>query len=273
MTRRSTHAIDVHGDVVIKTYRSWKRDEPGREWRALQLLTVYAPGLAPAPMRANLRADAPMVVMSRLPGVALEATASTPQQLKSLAEAIVTLHRAIPPQVAADLPPRLWHLAETVARVRDQCARRPPLGPDPMVAEAFTAAARWVTGPHLDRLVEEKVRPVLGHGDGNLANLIWDADTGRVRLVDFEDSGRSDAAMEIADLVEHISAWTESELDVTCLLEFCHLSQQEAARLQVLRRLLALWWLLALRPGTASAARNPPTTLRRQAERLLALLG
>jgi len=39
------------------------------------------------------------------------------------------------------------------------------------------------------------------------------------------------------------------------------------------RRLAALFWLLMLRPGSRSSARNPPGTLERQAERLLGLLG
>ena len=32
-------------------------DEPRREWRALELLARYAPGLAPRPVRADLAAD------------------------------------------------------------------------------------------------------------------------------------------------------------------------------------------------------------------------
>jgi len=45
---------------------------------------------------------------------------------------------------------------------------------------------------------------VLGQGDGNLANFLWDG--GQVRIVDFEDSGPSDRAFELAVLVEHLSA-------------------------------------------------------------------
>jgi len=39
------------------------------------------------------------------------------------------------------------------------------------------------------------------------------------------------------------------------------------------RRLAALFWLILLLPGGQASGRNPPGTLRRQADRLLALLG
>jgi len=37
-----------------------------------------------------------------------------------------------------------------------------------------------------------------------LANYLWDGH--RIRIVDFEDAGRSDVAYELASLVEHLSA-------------------------------------------------------------------
>ncbi|WP_143591712.1 hypothetical protein [Thermoactinospora rubra] len=65
------HTIEVRPDVVIKQYRSLAYGEPEREWRALELLNEYEPGLAPAPVTADLDADPPTVVMSRLGGAAV----------------------------------------------------------------------------------------------------------------------------------------------------------------------------------------------------------
>jgi hypothetical protein len=48
------------------------------------------------------------------------------------------------------------------------------------------------------------------------------------------------------------------------------LTPAERARLADCRRLAALHWLLLLRPGSPASDRNPPGTLRLQAERLLA---
>jgi hypothetical protein len=47
----------------------------------------------------------------------------------------------------------------------------------------------------------------------------------------------------------------------------------KAARLLQFRRLAALFWLTLLRPGSRASRQNPPGTLERQADRLLALLG
>ena len=50
--------IDPGRGVVVKRFRSWDRDEPAREWRALRLLAEYAPGLAPRPLSASLNRSA-----------------------------------------------------------------------------------------------------------------------------------------------------------------------------------------------------------------------
>jgi len=42
--------------------------------------------------------------------------------------------------------------------------------------------------------------PVLGRADGNLANFLWDGT--RIRIADFEESGRSDTSFELAELAE-----------------------------------------------------------------------
>ena len=111
---------------------------------------------------------------------------------------------------------------------------------------------------------------VLGQGDGNLANFLWDG--GQVRVVDFEDSGPSDRAFELAVLVEHLSAWPDARLDTGPFLARFSLTGPEKTRLTESRRLCALFWLLMLLPGGPASTRNPPGTLDRQASRLLARL-
>src|SRR4051794_32299866 len=73
---------------------------------------------------------------------------------------------------------------------------------------------RGFRGGPLDRL--DAGDPVLGQGDSNLANFLWDGT--EVRIVDFEDSGPSDRAFELADLVEHISAWPDASLPADVVL-------------------------------------------------------
>ena len=58
---RTTHEVCIDKDrrQVVKRFRSWDRGEPAREWAALTLLAESAPGLAPAPLRADLDGDPP----------------------------------------------------------------------------------------------------------------------------------------------------------------------------------------------------------------------
>jgi thiamine kinase-like enzyme len=111
---------------------------------------------------------------------------------------------------------------------------------------------------------------VFGPGDGNLANYLWDGT--RVQVVDFEDSGRSDRAFELAEITEHVSSWVGPPLDVPSFLAHFDLTSAEASRLRDCRRLLALVWLFLLSFDDPNNPRNPPGTADRQAERLRKLL-
>lgn len=72
----STHGLDLGPDTVTKRFRTGFREQSEREWRALTLLDVHAPGLAPTPRHADLAADESTVVMSRLPGGPLRGSGS-----------------------------------------------------------------------------------------------------------------------------------------------------------------------------------------------------
>jgi hypothetical protein len=211
--------------VVVKRFRSWDRREPVREWTALVLLAEFAPGLAAAPVRADLAADPPVIEMPRLPGVPLGGSPLSAAQADALDD----------------------H------------------GP---VRRAWQAGADWFSGGAPGRL--DGGDPVLGQGDSNLANFLWDG--AEVRIVDFEDSGPSDRAFELAVLVEHISAWSDAGQPADVLLGSFGLTAAEQVRVREYRRLCALFWLMLLLPGRPGHDRNPPGTLERQAARLLLLL-
>lgn len=261
----------MRSNVVVKRFRSWGRGEPQREWRALTLLAEHAPGLAPQPLKADLEGDPPTVVMSRLAGVPLRGTVVSGRRAAALAEALATLHGAVPQDVLAAVPEGAWNVVKAVDKARDWCTQAQQFGPDPQVERAFNEGWRWLDAAPLDDLVKADPVPVFGLTDGNLANYLFDGEV--VRLVDFEDSGRSDRAFELAEIVEHPSGWVDSTLDVPGLLSHFPLTGAEAARLRDVRRLLALLWLIMLLPGRPGFDRNPAGTDERQAARLLALLG
>jgi aminoglycoside phosphotransferase (APT) family kinase protein len=237
----------------------------------LTSLAGAAPGLAPAPLRAQLDRDPATVEMSWLPGAALGGAPLTSRQTAAMAAALERLWRVAPSDHLRSPAISTPNAVAFARQVQRMLATGPAPGEDPVVRLAWDQAAGWLGRGTMAR-GHERARPaVLGQGDPNLANFLWDGE--RVRLVDFEDSGPSDRAFELAILVEHVSAWTDAGLDAEAFLASFGLTAAEHARVAEVRRLAALFWLIMLRPGGPASARNPPGTQRRQARRLLALLG
>jgi Ser/Thr protein kinase RdoA (MazF antagonist) len=263
-------SIDAGRRIVTKRFLPTGRAGPAREWRALVLLAEHAPGLAPEPILADLAGNPAVIEMSLLDGEPLGGGALTPDQESAVVRAVGQLWQAVPVGRVALLPGESAHESEgfLVEQVKELAAQAFDFGDDAVAREAFLAGLDWlawaaVGGGH-------ELPSVFGQGDSNLANFLWDGE--RVRIVDFEDSGISDRAFELAVLVEHISAWQDAGLDADRFVAAFDLTTAELARLTDARRLAALYWLLRLRPGSETSDRNPPDTLRRQAERLLALL-
>ncbi|GIG61437.1 hypothetical protein Lfu02_58090 [Longispora fulva] len=248
-----THELVATGGLLTKRYVSWSRDEHRREWGVLTRVHAHTTDLAPRPVAADLDADPPTVTMSLLPGRPLSGSLS-PAQLDGLAAALRTLW-SVP---CADLPARRDEPDAFVGMVAARLAEAPR--PTGSAGEAYDAARDWLRhaafGPGRTT--------VLGGADPNLANYLWDGE--RVRIVDFEDAGRSDPEIELADLVEHLRA---RATDWTAFLAGFDLDPD---RLLAGRRLFAAFWLHLLLPGGRAEARNPPGTLDRQAARVLGLL-
>jgi hypothetical protein len=263
----STHGLEFQGDIVVKKFRARERDEPLREWRALQLLDRYAPGLAPRPIREDLAGDPPLVVMSRIAGVPLRGQEITKRQLKALAEAINALHNAVPVEQVRKLPACAYHPHLALENARVWSSGKLDLGSDPVVAAALELGSQWLDRFDLATAGERAPSIVFGHSDGNLANFLWDGS--KVHLVDFELSGRSDRPFELAELVEQISMWVDRDVDTTFLLSRFKLTDYENWRLREFRILFAFTWLLMLLPRRSANVKNPPGTLERQARRFL----
>ncbi len=263
-----THRITLDGDVVRKVYVSWDRDEPDREWAGLTALARHVPGLGPTPISRGREAGAPVIVMSRLPGVPLGSSRLTNAQVEALAAALRRLFSA---RVNSAIPERAFGPSVLRSAVRDWGREDYDLAGcvDPtVVGEALSLARDWLAAD--DRDTDRISDPVLAVGDGNLANVMWD---GRVcRLIDFEEFGQSDIAYEVADVVEHASSRLDRLLDVDALLLRMGLDDAQQARLVAFRRLLACFWLVMLLPGNAGFTRNPPGSTEDQARHLTALL-
>lgn len=262
----ATHSIEFNGNCVIKRFRRCGRGEHEREWRALTLLAEYAPGLAPTPLDADLTADTPVVMMSRLGGSPLRGQEVGRVQIKAMAETIAVMHTAVPPDVLVRLPVRSNESA-TIAQIHRLDQQHRVLDRTPIVAQAVDEGLRWLSHSDIGDPNTDAQR-VFGLRDGNLANYLWTGS--HVQVVDFEDSGPSDRVFELADISEHVSSWVDTVFDVPFFLEQFDLTDKEAERFQQCRRLLALMWLLLLENSTNPT--NPPGTAERQANRLLNLL-
>ncbi|MFI9559746.1 phosphotransferase family protein [Nonomuraea endophytica] len=281
---RSTHTIELGPGVVVKRYRSVEHGQPEREWRALGLLDRYAPGMAPAPVSADLDGEPPSVVMSRVAGAPVDEVVQG-VLADAVAEAVDRVQRAVPRAVLEKVPARAGDPGALLEQVRGWFGKGREegtvadglhqaganglhqagadglrqAGADGLhQADALHQAGAWLGQPSLAERLARPGTPVFGTGDGNLANYLWDGR--RIRLVDFEYAGRSDRAFELAEVLEHISVWRDDESNgMDAVLERLELTAEEAARLTECRRLLALFWLLRTRAAAP-------------AERMLALL-
>jgi aminoglycoside phosphotransferase len=266
------HKVSRTSDgLVLKQYRPIAGDLPAREWRALQLLHEYAPGLSPQPIAVDLDAIPQSVTMSVVPGDPLGDQPVAPSQLRAIMVALERLHTCIPEDVLAGVPLGAGPPREALGTIASRLAAQPRPGDSAVVTRAYDEALRWLAGPEANRLLtDEPEGAVLARVDHNLTNFLWDGD--RIRLVDFEYAGRSDRCAELAELVEHVSARCTADAAWQWFLDELDLSRAEQRRLITLRRLFAIMWLRILLPGQEGDLRNPPGTLQMQADRTLALL-
>jgi aminoglycoside phosphotransferase (APT) family kinase protein len=153
--------------------------------------------------------------------------------------------------------------------MRSRVRGTPPVACAP-ASEALAAAAVWLDSADLSSLSGPLAERVFAHGDGNIANFLWDG-TG-CHVVDFEDAGVSDPAYEAADLLEHVSVRLQGLIEADDLIGALGLSPSQQARLRGFRRLMAVYWLLMLRPGNPACHRNPPGSLEQQAAHVCRML-
>jgi aminoglycoside phosphotransferase (APT) family kinase protein len=265
----NTHQLTVTASRVVKRFRSWNRGEPEREWAGLTMLHRHVPGLAPEPLQRGVEDGAPVIVMTRVPGEPLGAAPLTPGQIAALGRALRAMYGAVPASELAGLPQRRSGPTELCSTLRSWLAEPIP-AVSPLVDEAVRAASSWLSSAEVSDFADLFTERVFAHADGNIANFVWDGSG--IHVVDFEDSGRSDPVYEVADLVEHVSVWLPGLIGPHDLIGALELSRSEQTRLLGFRRLMAVFWLLMLRPGNPSHRRNPPETVDRQAGRVLGLL-
>lgn len=266
-----THDVVITEDEVSKRFVTWGDGEADREWACLNVIWEHAPGLAPRPIRREVREGSPVVVMQRLPGEPLGQRPITVEQNDALGASLRRLYD-IPLEhaVAAGLTERRYGPSTLPRILLDWLSGDYELTAclDPRkVAEGVESAVAWVAEPGA---TPEPELSVLGIADLNPANVLWDGST--CRLVDFEDGGLSDPAYELADHVEHLAGRLAATYDPDRLVTAVGISDTERERMAAYRPLWAIFWLAMLLPGNGGFHRNPPGTTEAQVDHLSRLL-
>ena len=267
-----THHLSFTETEVRKRYVSWQRGEPDREWACLTLLATHALGVAPTPLRRETDPDgAPVVVMEHLSGDPLGDAPLTQTQTSSLGRALrQTYDVPLEDILRTGIPERVSGPSALPTKVTDWLSDSPDLSrcQDPrLVRRGIDTALTWLADAGV---LPEPRLSALGISDRKLANILWDGEA--CRLVDFEDSGLSDPAYELADHVEHLAGRLAGIVDPRALVDAVGLSPEQRPRARAYRPLWASFWLAMLLPGNGAFRRNPPGTTERQARHLLELV-
>ena len=180
------------------------RSRGAREHAALCLLRDTAAGTAPQPRALVTRPDGlpvTVLVSSWLDG--------------STAAAMVAAGRREPDGLAGDLVDLLAAVHTGTRHAADHLRLAVYVTPAQLFERTRWYAAR-AADPHVDALVERAhsrlagaagngAPPALVHGDVNLANVL--VTPGGLRLVDWENAGRGDPCLDMADMCVHPGAF------------------------------------------------------------------
>jgi hypothetical protein len=256
------YAASVDGQqLCLKLSVVDERGRAEREWQALQLLAAHRPGLAPAPLWYDPDPRQPVVVMQLLSGRHLGGQRLDRTQLAMLAQLYAELYQITPATAARPLPAAVGQPAALLRRIGGVWDAMGAGADAPWQAEAARLWQRWSAGPDPAVLLAPAPH-MFSRGDPSLANWLWDGH--RLALVDFENAGLRDRAVELADLVEHIQARNTPPAAWAWFVSRFDLDEDERARYQAARRLFALFWLALLQPqpGRKPATYDPVVQLR-----------
>jgi hypothetical protein len=264
-----THDVfvpEADASVVLKVFRGGEDGTQSRnEWDAL--VALAGSGIAPRPVHFA-HGDRPVVVMERALGSSVRDSAMAAGHASALGGA----HRRVQ-DFAIDRSPGIPHaglLAARSALLRDQPdgAGAPEERAPRVVERAWSAARNWAAGGDVDALGSPD-RLVFSRGDPNLSNYLW-SENGLV-LIDWENCGYNDPALQLADMAEHASTRALSEEFWARVADATELSPAERRRVAPGRRAMACFWRVLIERRHALGL---PTTVTRegQAQRTLAVL-
>lgn len=227
--------------ICIKLYTRTDRQRVQREWHGL--CHTARLGCAPEPLWLDDDADRPALGMSLLPGRPILDALDPAPAIASLAKVTQAMQDTPLTGLLANLE-RVDSIGHYMARLADIWHRQlADAADDPLTADMLTLLHRWADSGDAE-LLAKPPRRIFSRGDANLLNWLHDGE--HTFVVDFEFSGYSDAAVDAADHIEHISAraipdhiWTRTETDLG-------ITPANRPRFQAAQRTIALRWLAVL---------------------------
>ena len=253
-------------NLVVKVFQIAGHNEPAQEWHALEALA--GSGLAPDPVHFDSTSPA-VVVMSRAPGASLQARELGLEHAATIGSVHRLVHATISEPRRPPAHSGLRAARTALLRREDRRTLGEHAGQPEVVTRAWRAAQAWIADADIDHLVSpERLR--FSRGDPNLSNYLWS--DGRLVLIDWENCGYNDPALELADMAEHASTRVLGDAFWTQLADATELTHADRARVAYGRRLLACFWLVLIE---SRQQQGLPTTvtLDEQALRTLATLG
>jgi aminoglycoside phosphotransferase (APT) family kinase protein len=265
------------GVACIKLYRLDGKQRPQREWHALSLLAAHHVPYVPRPLWLDDSTESPAMAMTFVTGAPIPDAARKESALSGLIETWQQIHVTPVEGPLAGLV-RIDSAAHYCKRITGIWAGQLADNPhDPLTGELQPLLDGWRESGDADVLAEPQPL-AFSRGDANLLNWLYDPASHTTSCVDFEFSGTSDPAFDIADLVEHISARTFS--DETWATVVAALGADNAAfarRFHAAQRTCALRWLAVLwkqrhaRAAEFSAQLDRVRMLHKAANKLSAL--
>jgi hypothetical protein len=238
-------ATSAAHDLAIKFTIRDERDRAGREYAALHALQRAGLAIAPAPLWLDRdRYAQPVVVQGWLAGVVHGAPPADDGEWQNLLDHYLAIHSLTPVNIATPLPAAFLDLRSVQDALRE-IRRQIAFMPEPEQPAELRELVLHVEQARLPDWPAPRL--ALCRVDPNTLNFV--RRPGAWASVDWENSGWSDPAYEIADLITHpayISVPNERWewlIDAYC----ARCSDPGAAlRLRVYHRLRLVWWVARL---------------------------
>ena len=258
---RLYRATGAEADWVVKFAIRDERDRVRREFNSLTLLERLGARVAPQPIFCDPDSYAqPVVVQTWVTGTAVWSPPDDDASWLKILQAYRQVHQ-ITPELAEQHGirpgPLLGPFApdEQVARLSEYARQIPPDGQSARLAELMAALQR-ARFPHLPQT------RCWAHGDPNVRNILLTANG--ARLVDWEYSGITDPANEIAKLMSHALAAAAGEGRFQWLAEHYAALADEAGllpRIQLQYAFCLAWWCARLLFGYYVLLQQPSRRL------------